>query len=209
MYITNTHTIMSEFIENNNEEKDQTQEDDAVISFHKNCMFVKITVDSEDETLLAKYREAVDKHNRESEEIHYNSGFDLFMPESLRIEPDWFLKTKMIDHKVKCEAFLCQGSEDEGWELVPTGFYLYPRSSLSKEPLMLANHVGIIDSGYRGNLIAAVRNLGADEIKEIPQYTRLFQICAPTLCPIHVVLVEKYELSNTARGEGGFGSSGK
>ena len=34
-----------------------------------------------------------------------------------------------------------------------TGYYMYPRSSLSKTKLRLANSVGIIDSGYRGNLI--------------------------------------------------------
>ena len=35
------------------------------------------------------------------------------------------------------------------------GYYLYPRSSISKTPLILANSVGIIDSGYRGNIKAA------------------------------------------------------
>lgn len=196
---------MSEFDIENKEE-----EPEPVITFHKKCMVLKIIVDSDDVELLKMYREAVDKHNRESEEIHYNSGFDLFLPETIRISGDWFLQTKMVDHRVKCEAFMCEGDEENGWELVPTGFYMYPRSSLSKLPIMMANHVGIIDSGYRGNLIAAVRNLGADELViDIPKYSRLFQVCAPSLCPIHVVLVNNGDLSNTVRGEGGFGSSGK
>ena len=47
-------------------------------------------------------------------------------------------------------------------------YQIYPRSSLSKYPIMLANHVGIIDSGYRGNLIVAFRSFQDDfKIKEI------------------------------------------
>ena len=42
------------------------------------------------------------------------------------------------------------------WE--PTGYYSYPRSSISKTPLLLANNVGIIDSGYRGNIKVAFDN---------------------------------------------------
>jgi len=201
---------MSEF------DKDQEQNDDAqyqekepVISSHKKCMLLKICVDSEDAELIARYRAAANKHNAESEEIHYNSGFDLFMPNELSVNAGWFLETKMIDHRVKCEAFMCAGNDDNGWELIPTGFYLYPRSSMSKEPLMLANHVGIIDSGYRGNLIAAVRNLNlGGSSRDIPAYSRLFQVCAPTLCPIHVILVGLEDFTRTERGEGGFGSSG-
>jgi dUTPase len=38
-----------------------------------------------------------------------------------------------------------------------TSYYLYPRSSLSKTSFQLANSVGVIDAGYRGNLMAKVR----------------------------------------------------
>jgi dUTP pyrophosphatase len=72
---------------------------------------------------------------------------------------------------------------------------------------MLANHTGIIDAGYRGYLIGAFRNLYADPYK-VEKHTRLLQVCHPTLCPIHVVLVNEEDLSTTARGEGGFGSTG-
>ena len=92
-----------------------------------------------------------------------------------------------------------------------TGFYMYPRSSISKSPLMLANHTGIIDSGYRGVLMGAFRTL---EIQQTTQYTvekhtRLLQVCAPTLSPFSVELVDETQLSTTSRGEGGFGSTGK
>jgi dUTP pyrophosphatase len=90
-----------------------------------------------------------------------------------------------------------------------SGYYVYPRSSISKTPLMLANHVGIIDSGYRGNLMAAVRKLpSAQSEYVVEKHTRLFQICHPSLCPIFVVLVPESELNSSERGEGGFGSTG-
>ena len=42
----------------------------------------------------------------------------------------------------------------------PCGYYLYPRSSTgSKTPLRLSNSIGVIDSGYRGNLIACFDNI--------------------------------------------------
>ena len=90
-------------------------------------------------------------------------------------------------------------------------FYLYPRSSISKTPLMLANHTGIIDSGYRGNLKVAMRSMYFDETDSytVSANSRLVQICDPTLKPIYVVIVDESELSNTERGEGGFGSTGK
>ena len=74
---------------------------------------------------------------------------------------------------------------------------------------MLSNHVGIIDSGYRGNIKAAVRCLNADQYY-VQKFQRLVQICHPSLCSIKVKLVEtENDLTSTNRGEGGFGSTGK
>jgi dUTP pyrophosphatase len=95
---------------------------------------------------------------------------------------------------------------------------MYPRSSLSKTKLRLANSVGIIDSGYRGNLIGMfdvvnVENSYSDEKNAdyfAKSYDRLVQICGPGLIPILVEIVEdEQELGNeTERGSGGFGSTG-
>jgi dUTPase len=103
----------------------------------------------------------------------------------------------------------------------PCGFYLYPRSSISKTRMRLANSVGIIDAGYRGDLIAAVDTIGLfgstdiwhiwkETLSPIQKYDRYFQVCAPDLSPFLVHLVEREEdLSQpTARGHGGFGSTG-
>jgi dUTP pyrophosphatase len=97
---------------------------------------------------------------------------------------------------------------------------MYPRSSLSKTKLRLANSVGIIDAGYRGNLIGMFdvvnidenvkqdKNRKADYIAKVND--RLLQICAPGLVPIYVEIVDDIcELGNeTERGNGGFGSTG-
>ena len=77
----------------------------------------------------------------------------------------------------------------------------------------MANSVGIIDSEYRGNIMAKVRNIpikekivGNRDIFTIEKGTRLFQICSPDLSPLKVKCVD--ELSTTSRGSGGFGSTG-
>lgn len=95
-----------------------------------------------------------------------------------------------------------------------SGYYLYPRSSIIKTPLRLANSVGIIDAGYRGEIIAVVDNIDRNnDIKDVVENyakkkERLFQICAPNLSAFEVEIIENEEiLGKTERGEGGFGST--
>jgi dUTP pyrophosphatase len=101
------------------------------------------------------------------------------------------------------------------------GFYLYPRSSISKTRMRLANSVGIIDAGYRGDLIAAVDSIGVfgstdiwqiwkETLSPIKKYDRYFQVCAPDLSPflVHIVDTEQDLSPPTTRGQGGFGSTG-
>ena len=98
-----------------------------------------------------------------------------------------------------------------------SGYYLYPRSSIVKTSMRLANSVGIIDSGYRGDIMAVVdKNDSVNDWKTVlkrdcKQYDRLFQICAGDLQPFRVEIVEsESELSGvTERGSGGFGSTGR
>ena len=82
---------------------------------------------------------------------------------------------------------------------------LYPRSSNSKTDLYLTNHVGVIDSGYRGFIMAKLDNLGSIDY-EVKKGSRLCQICAPDLSPLVLNLTS--DLSKTTRGEAGFGSTG-
>jgi len=88
----------------------------------------------------------------------------------------------------------------------PTGYYLYPRSSLSKTSLRLANSVGIIDSGYRGDIIGMFDCVHSDYV--VKSLDRLVQICAPSLVPIFVeMMTSADELTVTTRGRGCFGST--
>ena len=115
-----------------------------------------------------------------------------------------------------------------------TSYYLYPRSSLSKTSFQLANSVGIIDAGYRGNLMAKVRHFPDmnDTNNRIDKYYYAtqtssykdlyipklfivgtlnkgcwFQIVSPDMKPIRVNIVD--ELTTTTRGGCGFGSTTK
>ena len=159
-------------------------------------------IDSKNMDLFNKYITQTEKHNREVlTGSHPNSGFDLFFPESVTFDN---VNTKMVDFCVKCEMKYYNALENVS---KPSGFYLYPRSSLSKTPLMLSNHLGVIDSGYRGFLIGAFRNLSATSYN-VEKDQRLVQVCSPDLKPFLVTLVDETFLSITERGTGGFGSTG-
>ena len=161
-----------------------------------------------DNDLKLKYIEMVDNHNKNMMERFYpDSGFDLLFPQDVTFDTGFV--TKFVDLNVKTEMLYvdCATSAYSG-----CAFTVDPRSSISKTPLMLANHTGIIDSGYRGNLIGAFRWLSYDKDItrfDVPRHTRLLQACHPTLCPVYVVIVDEAELSTSERGAGGFGSTGK
>jgi dUTP pyrophosphatase len=153
----------------------------------------------EGDDLRKWYLPRIEQHNRQvMQDSCPNSGFDLAVPYFHIANVGW--ESTKVDLQVKCRM------DDDG-ECV--GFYTYPRSSISKTPLILSNHVGIIDSGYRGNLIAMFRNMSQNDY-DIEQYTRLIQVCHSSLKPFIVRLVNNPEdLGNTSRGSGGFGSTGK
>jgi len=85
-------------------------------------------------------------------------------------------------------------------------YFLMPRSSISKTPLRMANSIGLIDGGYRGELIAMVDNIKEDAFL-VEKGQRLFQLIACDCSPVFYELKET--LSDTTRGVGGFGSTGK
>jgi dUTP pyrophosphatase len=86
-------------------------------------------------------------------------------------------------------------------------YWLAARSSISKTPWSLANSMGLIDATYRGTLKAALRYTTQTEITENRQ--RLVQLVRPDLLPWDsIIIVETLPGSDTARGAGGFGSTG-
>lgn len=93
---------------------------------------------------------------------------------------------------------------------IPSGYVglLYPRSSIHKKPLSLANSVGVIDSGYRGELMLKFKIARqSDTVYEMYKTgDRIGQLIVMPYPKIEFEEVE--ELSETSRGEGGFGSTG-
>jgi dUTP pyrophosphatase len=85
---------------------------------------------------------------------------------------------------------------------------LFPRSSNSKTDLYLTNHVGVIDSGYRGEIMFKFRPInGLLNAKVFQVGDRVGQLI---IIPYpQIELTEAEELSDSERGEGGFGSTGK
>jgi len=92
---------------------------------------------------------------------------------------------------------------------IPAGFVglVYPRSSIRKYDLSLTNCVGVIDSGYRGEIQATFRRHKGVASTDYEVGDKIVQIIIVPYPPIEFIEVD--ELSETERGTGGFGSSGK
>ena len=150
-----------------------------------------------DHTLHEKYKQRLEEHNRMvTNDKHPNSGFDLLIPNSVTVDCSGSL---LVDMGVKACMFSLDGNN--------IAYQIFPRSSISKTPIILSNHVGIIDSGYRGNLMASFYNT-KDEDVIIKKGDRIVQICMPNL-ESNFCLEIKERLDSTERGEGGLGSTGE
>jgi dUTP pyrophosphatase len=94
---------------------------------------------------------------------------------------------------------------------IPKGFVglVFPRSSIRKTDLSLSNSVGVIDSGYRGEIQATFNQKALSKNGSLLYGVgdRIMQIIIIPYPPIE--FEEVNELNNTERGEGGFGSTGK
>jgi len=130
-----------------------------------------------------------------------DSGFDLYCPKPLKIPASMCsLKIKL---GIKSELYTLSSDGEKIYK----GYMLIPRSSMgSKTPLRLSNSVGIIDKGYRNELIAVVDNI-SDEPFYINKDDRLFQLVPFDGDGIKNVTLGKVD-NDTERGMGGFGSTG-
>ena len=92
---------------------------------------------------------------------------------------------------------------------IPNGFVglAFPRSSIRKYELILSNSVGVIDSGYRGELQATFKKENGLDSLAYKVGDRIAQIMIIPHPPIE--FKEVNDLSDTERGDGGFGSTGK
>ena len=120
-----------------------------------------------------------------------DAGLDLYVLEEQVFSPG---ETKLIKLGVSCEP-------EDG-----KAYFLLARSSISKTPLRLANSIGLIDGGYRGEIMAPCDNIKDFEYT-VEKGQRLFQLVAADCSAISYTIEE--ELSDTSRGAGGFGSTGK
>ncbi|HIX18508.1 MAG TPA: dUTP diphosphatase [Candidatus Gemmiger faecavium] len=143
------------------------------------------------------------------------------------------VKYKLLDPRAKAPAYATAGAAaadlcallDEPLTLapgqramIPTGLaielpdaqcvaLLYARSGLAiKHGLTLPNCVGVIDSDYRGEVRVGLINLGSEPYTVQPG-ERIAQLC---IAPVwQAAFVQANDLSDTDRGAGGFGSTGK
>jgi dUTP pyrophosphatase len=126
-----------------------------------------------------------------------DSGFDLYCPEDVTIPP------MSIGYKLGLN--LSTTVLNNGKRLP---YLLYPRSSTgSKTPLRLSNSVGIIDSGYTGEICALIDNI-SDKQFNVVRGSRLFQLVQFSGEPFAGIKIVK-EHPESTRGSGGFGSTGK
>jgi dUTP pyrophosphatase len=104
---------------------------------------------------------------------------------------------------------------------IPEGFVglVFPRSSIRKTGLQLSNSVGVIDSGYRGEIQATFNKVFGgeryyDETKNTEDTSNIFYKLGDRVCQIMIIphptieFEEVDELSDTERGASGFGSTG-
>ena len=122
------------------------------------------------------------------------AGYDLFadVTEEVKVLPH---ETKMIGTGLAME--------------IPEGYFggIFARSGLSaKEGLRPANCVGVVDSDYRGEIKVALHNDG-EQARVITPAEKIAQLVVVPF--LSVDFNEVSNLSDTARGEGGFGSTGK
>ena len=124
----------------------------------------------------------------------YAAGYDLYadVKENVQIKPH---ETVKIGTGLAME--------------IPDGYFgaIFARSGLAtKEGLRPANCVGVCDSDYRGEYIIAIHN-DSEETRTITAGERIAQLVVMPYLPI--TFDEVSELTDTNRGEGGFGSTGK
>ena len=119
-----------------------------------------------------------------------DAGLDLYVLEDQIFQPGETAKIKL--------GISCESSDGKG-------YFLFPRSSISKTPLRMANSIGLIDGGYRGEIMAVCDNIKDYEFS-VSKGDRLFQIVSADLSSIEFEITDK--LSDSTRGKGGFGSTG-
>lgn len=161
--------------------------------------------------------ELAEKYKNHSHFHPGDSGIDLFVhsveDKGDQVVIDFGIQCEMVREKTIVNLF---GERFKKVQTKNVSYMLFPRSSIVKTPFRMANSIGLIDAAYRGNIKAIVDNntkMSATDTQQQPSVLpqvgeRLFQLVAPNLSSISKIEVVE-SLSQTSRGEGGFGSTGK
>ena len=170
---------------------------------------LEIKIVGDDSILKPLYETQIKKHIEMTENNKYpDSGFDIYCPLDHCNQ-----ETTLVDTQVQCALYeypddIPYSNVKEEEHRKPSAYYMYTRSSIYKTCYRLANNTGIIDSGYRGNLKAAMDYHDfPTKIPTLEQGKRYWQLCAPDLKPFNIVRLTD-DLDETDRGGGGHGSTG-
>jgi dUTP pyrophosphatase len=180
---------------------------------------------SEYEELLSSTEQVDDNFLKEIEDTLKNIQEDMSKPE-INEEPQLNVKVKKIHKDAVIPSYAKDGDagldlritsiiNQTSWDItygfglsfeIPKGYVglLFPRSSIKNYSLMLSNSVGVIDSGYRGEIMVTFKKTSDSSIYYIGD--KAAQILIMPYPKINII--ETDELSETERGDNGYGSTG-
>lgn len=117
-------------------------------------------------------------------------GYDIFCSQAVTLEPGKV-------HKVKTDVAV---------ELQGYGFLIRDRSSMAAQGIIVSG--GVVDAGYRGEIIVMLTLVGADKPVYIGVGMKIAQL-VPVVPATHSAVTVVKELAASVRGNAGFGSTGK
>lgn len=138
----------------------------------------------------------------------------------IRLKPEAVLPSRAHDGDAGLDLYACEAAHlgpGERWGVgtgvaveIPAGHagLVLPRSGLAREHgITLVNSPGLIDAGYRGELRVLLLNADPAEVFRVEPGDRIAQL---VITPVALLEpVEAEELTDSSRGAGGFGSSGR
>jgi len=138
----------------------------------------------------------------------------------VKLKDEALLPTRAHEGDAGLDLYACEAAHigpGERWSVgtgvgveIPTGHagLVLPRSGLARDHgIALVNAPGLIDSGYRGELRVLLLNTDPAETFRVEPGERIAQLLITPIATPEPV--EATELGDSARGEGGFGSSGR
>lgn len=173
--------------------------------------------ETEDMSFLNDLNELLGKLNTEFNEQSFNSSSDLIVRVK-RLHPNAVIPSYAKLGDAGMDLTITEIKEDNDISIsygygiameIPIGYVglIFPRSSVRKYDLILSNCVGVIDSGYRGEIMSTFKKIGKFSDEKYKVGEKGAQII---IIPIpKIKLIEADTLTDSERGEGGFGHSGK